>query len=107
MVKVVYHREYNRLSVKGHALSGDAGHDLVCASVSILTYTLALNVKTLVNAGQAREPTIELNEGDATVCCEAVRRYSAVVKLIFDSVCVGFALLAKNHPDNISYEVRG
>ena len=107
MIKVVYHKEYNRVSVKGHALSGESGHDLVCASASILAYTLAVNVRNLVDAGQAREPTIELNDGDAPVCCKAVRRYSSVVMLIFRSVCAGFELLAKNYPDNISYEVRG
>lgn len=107
MIKVVYHKEYNRLSVTGHALSGEAGHDLVCASVSTLVYTLVLNVKNLVDLGQAREPIVEIKEGDATVWCKPTHRYKAVVTLIFNTICAGFDLLAKQHPDNISYEVRG
>ena len=107
MIKIIYHRDRNRVSVTGHANSGEAGHDLICASASMLVYTLAVNVETLVELGQAREPTIELNEGDATVCCKAIRKYSAVVRLIFGSICAGFALLAANNPDYISYEVRG
>ena len=107
MIKVVYHRRYNRLSVKGHANSGEAGHDLVCASATILTYTLALNVKNLVDAERARDPVINLQEGDAVVCCNAIRRHKNVVSLIFSSICAGFALLANKNPHYISYEVRG
>lgn len=107
MIKVVYHKEYNRLTITGHAYSGEPGHDLVCAAASALAYTLALNVDNLVDLGQAREPTIELTEGEATVCCKAIRKYGAVVKLIFSSICVGFENLAHQYPANISYEVRG
>ena len=35
MITVVYHRDRNRVSVEGHAQSGEVGHDLVCASASI------------------------------------------------------------------------
>ena len=41
MIKVVYHRDHNKVEVTGHAHSGEAGHDLVCASASILVYTIA------------------------------------------------------------------
>ena len=41
MIKVVYHRGLNRVSVEGHAHSGGVGHDLVCASASILVKTIA------------------------------------------------------------------
>ncbi len=107
MIKVVYHKGYNRLTVTGHAYSGEAGHDIVCASASILAYTLAVNVETLVEAENAREPTIRLDEGNAEVSCKAIRRYKDVVKLIFSAICSGFALLANQYPDNISYEARG
>jgi hypothetical protein len=29
------------------------------------------------------------------------------VKIAFDTVCAGFELLARDYPDNISYEIRG
>ena len=44
MIEVIYYREKNRVSISGHAFSGEAGHDLVCAGVSALAYTLAANV---------------------------------------------------------------
>ena len=47
MINAVFERDNYRLTVKGHANSGESGHDLVCAAVSILTDTLVLNIKRL------------------------------------------------------------
>ena len=107
MIQVVYNRMFNRVTVEGHAQSGEPGHDLVCASASTLTYTLAANVKELVKTGQAAEQITELQEGKAEVSCKPHHRLKAIVSIIFDTVCVGFELLAKEYPDYITYEVRG
>ena len=107
MIKVTYHRDLNRVSIYGHAQSGEIGHDLVCASASILTYTLASFVKNMERAKQVRYSSIELKEGDALISCDPPSRYKGSVTLVFDSICAGFELLAHDHPDNISYEIRG
>lgn len=107
MINVVYHRELNRVSVKGHAQSGEVGHDLVCASASILIYTLASFVQNLKDSGQVRYNFAVLNEGDAIVSCQTPNRYKGAVTLVFDSICGGFELLARDYPDNITYEIRG
>ena len=67
MINVIYHRDLNRVSVTGHAQSGEAGHDLVCASASILVYTLASFVTNMKEARQSYNPKIELKEGDALI----------------------------------------
>ena len=105
MIKVTYHRDFNRVTVEGHALSGEAGHDLVCASASILAYTLAEFVKNMKESGQTAFPAIELTEGHALIACTAPIRYKGAVTLAFDTVCAGFELLAHSYPDNISYEI--
>jgi uncharacterized protein YsxB (DUF464 family) len=107
MIKVIYHRDLNRVSVEGHAQSGEIGHDLVCASASTLTYTLAAFVENMKNAKQVYNPKVELKEGDALIYCEPPNRYKDSVTLVFDSICAGFELLAQDYPDNISYEIRG
>ena len=107
MVKVIYHRDRNRVSVTGHAQSGEVGHDLVCASVSILVYTLASFVQNMKNAKQVYNPTAELKEGDALISCDPPTKYKNSVTLVFDSICGGFDILAKNCPDNISFEMFG
>ena len=107
MIKVIYNRSYHRLTVEGHAQSGEPGHDLVCAAASALAYTMAANVAHMADNGQAREPVMKLNPGEAEVWCKPVARFKSTVTLIFDSVCVGFELLAHQYPENISYEIRG
>ena len=107
MIKVVYHRDYNRLTMEGHAQSAEKGHDLVCASASILAYTLAKFVENMKEAGQVYYPTVELTEGHTTISCSPPKRIQSSVKLAFDTVCAGFELLARDYPDNISYEIRG
>ncbi len=107
MVKVIYHRDRNRVSVTGHAQSGEVGHDLVCASVTILVYTLASFVQNMKNAKQVYNPTAELKEGDALISCDPPTKYKNSVTLVFDSICGGFDILAKNYPDNVSFEMFG
>lgn len=107
MIKVIYHRDRNRVSVTGHAQSGEAGHDLVCASASILVYTLASFVENMKDAGQVYHPTADLKEGDALIYCDASKKYKNSITLVFDSICGGFDILAKNYPDNISFEMIG
>ena len=67
MITVVYHRDLNRVSIEGHAQSGEVGHDLVCASVSTLAYTLAAFVLNMKDAKQVYNPKVELNDGDALI----------------------------------------
>ena len=105
MIKVSYRRDRNRVSVTGHAQSGEAGHDLVCASCTIIVYTLASFVENMKVARQVYNPKTELCEGDAIISCDAPNKYKGSITLVFDSICGGFELLARQYPDNISYEI--
>ena len=107
MIHVTYYRQYNRVTVEGHAGSGPEGHDLVCAAVSALALTLAGNVKYMEAQDAVHGVTIHLGEGNAEIQCTAYRRYKDSVEQIFRSICVGFELLSTKYPDNISYDVRG
>ena len=106
MISVVYYRDINRVSIQGHAKSGEAGHDLVCASASILAYTLAAYVQNLVAAEQVKYFSTELSDGLGVISCNAPKRYKAVITHAFDAICGGFELLTHDYPDNISYEIR-
>lgn len=107
MIRVVYHRIYHRITVDGHAESGEFGRDLICASCSILARTLAENVQGLEQAGVVRNMAAELQSGKAEILCTPVSRFRSTVTMIFDSICAGFALLARDFPDFITYEVQG
>ena len=107
MIRVTYYREYNRVTVEGHAGAGPVGHDLVCSAVSALALTLAGNVKYMEAQEAVHGVTIKLEEGKAEIQCTPYRRYKDSAQQIFRAVCVGFELLATKYPENICYEVRG
>ena len=104
MINVVYDRTNHCLTMQGHAYSGEKGHDLVCAAASILAYTLATSA---TNAAQAPGTTsnIKLDTGDAEVVCKPDPKIAGAITLIYDTVCVGFELLAQNYPKNVCYTI--
>ena len=105
MITVTYHRDHNRVEVTGHAHSGEAGHDLVCAAASILIYTIASFAKNTYKAKQSKKLEIKLDEGNAAVGCKAKAPYKAAITLVFDAMCGGFELLAMNYPLYVSYKI--
>lgn len=107
MIEAVYHRKHHRLTLKGHAHSGEPGHDLVCASASILAYTLASAVMGMSETKHIRDPKVILNEGSAEIGCCPLTGYKATVQLVFDSICAGYQLLAHDFPENISFKIVG
>lgn len=107
MIQVTYYRQYNRVTVEGHAGSGPEGHDLVCAAVSALALTLVGNISYMQAQDAVYDVIIKLKEGDAEIQCSPYRRYKDSVAQIYRAICVGFELLATKYPDNILYEVRG
>lgn len=105
MIHIVYHRKYHRVTAQGHAQSGEPGHDLVCASATILLYTLADRVLNMAESNQVRAPKVKMDLGDAEISCNPNQRLTSTVTLIFDSICAGFQLLAEDFPENISFEI--
>ena len=105
MIQVVYYRQYNRLTIEGHAHAGEPGKDLVCAGCSALAYTLAANVGNMEANGQVKNVTAILEPGKAEISCKPKTRYKAIVELIFEAVCVGFEMLAMDNPQYVSYEI--
>ena len=107
MIKVTYHRNFHRVTVEGHANSGEPGHDLVCAGVSALAYTLAANVAHLADNGHVRIESMELSPGKAEISCKPRSGARATVGMVFQAVCVGFEILAKDYSQYIQYEILG
>ena len=105
MINVTYYKAINRVTIKGHALSGVPGHDLVCAGASTLAYTLAANVGRMEEMCLVDDALVALEPGRAEIRCVTERECAAIVEAIFDTVCVGFELLSRDNPDYISYEI--
>ena len=100
MLTVIYAEKGRRLSLllEGHAGYAEAGRDIVCASASILAYTLA----SLVEAFGV-EHNIRLNEGDSVIeCyCHDPMKFTEV-KNAFDFAMVGYSILQQSYPQYVS-----
>lgn len=107
MIHVTYHRQFNRVTVKGHAGSGPDGHDLLCAACSALALTLAVNVSNMAAQDAVHDVSIDLSEGNAEIQCTAYRRYRDSVAQVYRTVCAGFEVLSTQYPENISFEILG
>ena len=107
MIQIVYHRLYHRVTVEGHAESAEFGHDLICASCSSLARTLAENVMDLEQSGAVRDVTVDLMSGKAEIACNPVTKFRSIVTMIYDSICTGFAILARDYPEFVTLVIQG
>ena len=100
MLNVTFTTEGKKLSLRleGHAGYAEHGKDIVCASASILAYTVAQFVKLANENGDfTTPPDIVLNGGDAFVCCE----HTQEAKKMFDFAELGYRLLQHNYPQYV------
>jgi uncharacterized protein YsxB (DUF464 family) len=95
MLKITLLTEGEKLSLKleGHAGYAEPGKDIVCASASILAYTLA----SIVDSFDEIESAIDLTSGDTTIECEC----NTSTRNAFAYTKVGYALLAQNYPQYV------
>lgn len=107
MIEVKYNRFYNRLTVHGHAGSAPVGEDLVCSAASILVHTLDANVENMERAGVINKSVTVIKDGFAKIDCIPARGFEKTVEATFQSVCVGFEILADKFPEFISYKIMG
>lgn len=92
-----------RLKVKGHAGQAEAGKDIVCASASILAYTVAQIVTFMEEQGKlTKKPVIKIKDGDALITCQVKtdEDYAEALHAYFVAR-VGYTLLAHNYPQYV------
>ena len=104
MIQITYHRDINRVAVEGHAHFAEKGKDLVCASATILAYTLAAFVDMKEREEKCWCVLCHFTEGDAFVSCKPNEGYKKEITAGFDTICRGFELLAEKFPKHVSYE---
>lgn len=102
-------RNMATLRVKGHAESSPFGQDLVCASASILAYTLAQNIKYAEERGSLKyAPKIKLSSGDAIITARAKNEdeYNEILKQYL-TIQTGYQVLCHNYPQYVALEMFG
>ena len=101
MLKVSFEKDENELTLilQGHAGQAELGHDIVCASCSILAYTVAQLIKNADSVDDLKEPPIiNLNSGDAIISCIPTEEAYNTILGIYMFAEVGYKLLAHNFP---------
>lgn len=106
MIEICYDPEKLRLTVKGHAGAGVQGQDLICCAVSVMTYTLAANVRRMQRRGWLKKAKIRLAPGDADISCVPAAGARDSVCSRVDAVCLGFLMLAREYPDFVRFQIR-
>ena len=86
------------LRVEGHAEYAEHGKDIVCASASILAYTLA----SLVDSIDGVKTSINLDSGDSTIECEC-KDYETFIMVAgaYAFAKRGYELLAQHYPQYV------
>ena len=106
MIKIHFWQEKEKgsihMKVKGHASTAPKGEDLVCASATMLVYTVAQAMAFMHEQGQLEEkPHIKIREGKAVVVARPKEDFYAETLHTFWVAQCGAHLLASNYPEAV------
>ena len=91
------------MKVKGHAGAAPKGEDLICASATMLVYTVAQAMTFYHEQGFLLEkPKIKIREGKAVVTAKPGEDFFAEVLHTFWVAQCGAHTLACNYPEAVS-----
>ena len=95
------------LSISGHAGADDVGKDIVCASASILAYTLAQAILVMDSSGKLRKtPKTKIESGEGMIVAKPKAEAFMEALHYFCMTYIGYVLLHENYPqyvDNVTF----
>lgn len=103
MVKITYYPKYNQVTIEGHAGAGPQGHDLVCAAVSAVWHTLAVNAMVWKDQGYLMDLRVQEIEGYCQLSYVPRARWKNLLGAISGAVVLGLEALARDYPDYIVF----
>lgn len=104
MVTIEFKPKTLELSITGHAGHGKKGKDIVCASVSMLFYTLG---EALYDSVEMLEeaPIFKDEEGEGYLSCIPKKEYEGNIARSYWTILEGFQLLANEYKKNVKFIV--
>ena len=93
------------MTISGHANAAPKGEDLICASATMLAYTVAQAVQFLYeNDKLKKKPKIHIKDGKATIIATPREdAYAETLHTFWVAQC-GIHVLAHNYPQNVKLE---
>ncbi len=103
MVEVNFDRSRDRyiISVEGHAGYGAKGEDVVCAAVSVLTFTLFRAIQEFDHRGGIERFYHSISDGNAQFDFSVKESFIREVRATVDGIFEGFFLLEENFPCHV------
>lgn len=93
------------LEMKGHALYGKPGQDVLCSALSILMHTAAKTVEELEKAGDLlEEPTLTLSPGQGYITFLPKPPVAGKALTQMETLAMGLELLGKYYPNYVTYK---
>ena len=106
MINITFDPKNLELKMEGHAGADEKGKDIVCASASMLFYTLA---QSLIKSRDMlkKHPIIEWDDGNGHIKCRPRKEYQGNITLVYWTILNGIELLAEEYPQYITFKVIG
>ena len=104
MVTIEFKPNTWELTITGHAGHGKKGKDIVCASVSMLFYTLG---EALYDSVEMLEeaPIFKDEEGEGYLSCIPKKEYEGNIARSYWTILEGFQLLANEYTKNVCFKI--
>ena len=93
------------MTLKGHAEAAPKGEDLICASATMLAYTVAQAVQFLFESNKLKKkPKIRIRDGEAIIIATPTEEaYAEALHTFWVAQC-GIHVLQHNYPKNVKLE---
>ena len=104
MIEVTFTESGEKLSLrlKGHAGYAEIGKDIVCASATILAYTVAQFVTEAEHKGDLLSPPeVKLESGDTIISCEPNDEAFYAIRNAYLYTVLGYQILEHNYPQYV------
>lgn len=105
MVRIVFSQHEGSMSIvlQGHAGTAPKGEDLVCAAVTMLTYTAAQSAMDFWKEQKLqKEPVVKLSSGDCVVTINPEETAAAEATAVWRTLLHGYQLLESSYPQAVS-----
>ncbi|MDD3369131.1 MAG: ribosomal-processing cysteine protease Prp [Lachnospiraceae bacterium] len=108
MIEIIFKAKEYKITVTGHADSAEKGHDLVCAAVSTLFYTMG---EALFQSAELLEeaPVFKDSEDEEekVISCKPKKDAEGTIARSFWTILIGMEAIAASNPKNVKFIVRG
>jgi uncharacterized protein YsxB (DUF464 family) len=106
MINITFDPKNFELKIEGHAGQAKKGEDIVCASVSMLFFTLAESLNRSVEMLK-KAPIIQYEDGNGYLKCRPRKEYMGNIARTYWTILVGIELLAEQFSQYITFKVIG